>query len=185
MTDGDIDYSKYTPRELEEARAGINARKYPKNYANLSLAFAKLKQTLPPAPQPERTPAVDPSENDEPAPKYDANGRYIPNHITKGERAGYLIFSLLLLAYGTYGVWANDLYVPGRRSRGIHLQDSPAWMMYGAILCACLVMLSVIADHYDRRNNEKNYRLFADIFKVIGWMLFGVSLLFNIIREPA
>jgi hypothetical protein len=28
---------------------------------------------------------------------------YTPNHIPKGERAGYIVFSLLLLGYGTYG----------------------------------------------------------------------------------
>ena len=106
-----------------------------------------------------------------------------PNHIPTSERIGYIIFSLLLLGYGTYGVWENDLYVPGRRSRGIHLHDATAWMMYGAIICACLVMLSVVVDHYDRRNNETNYRLFADVFKGIGWVMFGLSLLFGFIRQ--
>jgi hypothetical protein len=39
MSDGDIDYSTFTVRELEEALAGINRQKYPKNYANLRSAF--------------------------------------------------------------------------------------------------------------------------------------------------
>ena len=83
---------------------------------------------------------------------------HMPNSIPRSERISYLIFSALLLAYGSYGVWTNDLYVPGRRSNGIHLHDVPAWIMYGAIVCACLVMLSVVLDHYDRRNNERHYR---------------------------
>lgn len=108
---------------------------------------------------------------------------YTPNHIPKGQRTGYLVFSLFLLGYGAYGVWVNDLYLPGRRSRGIHLHDAPAWMMYGAIICACLVMLSVVVDHYDRRNNETNYRIFADVFTAIGWAMFALSLLFGFIRQ--
>jgi hypothetical protein len=39
MSDGDIEYSKYTLRELEEALAGINRQRYPKNYANLRSTY--------------------------------------------------------------------------------------------------------------------------------------------------
>jgi TRAP-type C4-dicarboxylate transport system permease small subunit len=108
---------------------------------------------------------------------------HTPNHIPKSARITYIVFSLFMFAYGSYGVWVNDLYLPSKRSRGMHLHDTPAWVMYGAILCACLVMLSVVIDHYDRRNNERHYRLFADVFKYIGWGLFGFSLLMAIIRR--
>jgi hypothetical protein len=43
--------------------------------------------------------------------------------------------------------------------------------MYAAMLCACAVLLSVVVDHYDRSNNETNYRRFAQIGKVLGWYL--------------
>ena len=76
------------------------------------------------------------------------NNNYIPNHIPSSERIKNIIFSLALCAYGTYGVWGNDLYLHG----------IPAWVLYGAILCACLVMLSVVVDHYDKRNNETEVR---------------------------
>lgn len=49
--------------------------------------------------------------------------------------------------------------------------------MYGAMICACLVMLSVVADHYDRRNNEISYRVLANLFRFCGWALFVVSLI--------
>jgi hypothetical protein len=48
--------------------------------------------------------------------------------------------------------------------------------MYGAMLCACVVLLSVVADHYDRRDNEQHYRTLADVGKCIGWGLFGLSI---------
>ena len=46
MRDGDIDYSKYTLLELEEALAGINKHQYPRNYANLRSAYEQLTTTL-------------------------------------------------------------------------------------------------------------------------------------------
>ncbi|MDR7133915.1 hypothetical protein J2X06_001099 [Lysobacter niastensis] len=182
MHDGDIDYSRYTLLELEEAFAGINKHKYPKNYANLCSAYELLGSTLPSPPQAENSAAVDDIEEDWPQPKYDENGRYIPNLIPSGERANHIIFSLLLFAYGGYGVWVNDLYIPGKRSRGVHLHDVPAWLMCGAMICACIVMLSVVADHYDRRNNERHYRIFAEVGKFFGWALFGVSLFWAIFQ---
>lgn len=110
------------------------------------------------------------------------NSFYTPNQIPAKERIQYIAFSILLFTYGTYGVWVNDLYIPGKRSRGIHLHDVPAWIMYGAMICACLVMLSVVVDHYDERNNETNYKLFADVFRFFGWAFFILSLIMAIIR---
>ena len=107
---------------------------------------------------------------------------YTPNHIPANERILNLVFSILLAGYGAYGVFVNDLYIPGKRSKGIHLHDVPAWIMYAAIICACLVMLSVIVDHYDKRNNETNYKLFANIFRYLGWGFFVLSLVMAIIR---
>jgi TRAP-type C4-dicarboxylate transport system permease small subunit len=101
---------------------------------------------------------------------------HISNEIPRQKRIWNTVFSLFLFAYGSYGVWVNDLYIPGKRSRGIHLHDVPAWIMYGGMICACLVMLSVVVDHYDLRNNERHYREFAETFKFIGWALFGASL---------
>lgn len=99
-----------------------------------------------------------------------------PNSIPKGERITNSLFSAFLFAYGTYGVWVNDLYIPGRRSsKGVHLHDVRAWLLYAAMICACLVMLSVVVDHYDRRPNEKYYRTFAQVGKFAGWCLVGLS----------
>jgi len=43
--DGDIDYSKYTLRELEEALAGINKQQYPRNYAHLRSAYEQTTES--------------------------------------------------------------------------------------------------------------------------------------------
>ncbi len=110
------------------------------------------------------------------------NAPYSPNHIPAKERVTNILFSIFLLAYGSYGLWINDLYTPGKGGKGVHLHDVPAWVMYGAFICACLVMLSVVVDHYDKRNNETNYKKFADIFRVLGWCFVGLSIILTIFR---
>lgn len=50
MQDGDIDYSRYTIDELEEALAGINRDMYPRNYQNLRAAHERLSASRAPVP---------------------------------------------------------------------------------------------------------------------------------------
>lgn len=88
-----------------------------------------------------------------------------------------MVLSFILLGYGGCGAVIDDLYIPGKRSRGIHLHGEPLLIMYGAFICAALNLLSVVIDHYDRRNNERNYRRFAKIAQIMGWVLFGVAFL--------
>lgn len=107
---------------------------------------------------------------------------YVPNQIPPKERLIHIGLSVLLMAYGTYGLWINDIYVPGRR-RGVHFHDTPAWLLYGAIVCACLVMMSVVVDHYDRRDNEKHYRTFARGGEYLGWSLFGAAVVWSLLSN--
>ncbi len=98
---------------------------------------------------------------------------YSPNHIPFSIRVTYIVLSAILLAYGTFGIYVDDVYIPGSRSRGIHLHGEPAWIMYGAMLCAALNLLSMVLDHYDKRDNEVKYKLFAHLTQGTGWILFG------------
>jgi hypothetical protein len=100
------------------------------------------------------------------------------------ERLINVAAAVFLLAYGTYGVYVNDLFIPGKRSKGIHLHDVPAWIMYGAFICACCVLVSEVIDHYDKRDNEHMYHRFANFFKYVGWTFFGLSIL-AVIFKPA
>jgi hypothetical protein len=107
---------------------------------------------------------------------------HIPNTIPRSERRKNILFSIFLFAYGGYGVFVNDLYLPGRHSPGVHLHDVPAWIMYGAMISACLVMISVVVDHYDQRNNERYYRRFAQAGRIVGWGLFATSFLWLVLE---
>jgi hypothetical protein len=104
------------------------------------------------------------------------NSQYQANQIPLAVRALKITVSAVLLVYGSYGIFVNDLYVPGKHGPGIHLHNVPALVMYSAIICACSAMLSVVVDHYDRRNNESGYRLFGRVAEYFGWALFALSL---------
>ena len=108
---------------------------------------------------------------------------HTPNHIPASARIKYVLLSLALFAYGTYDVMVNDLHVPGKRRRGIHLHDAPVWVMYGAIICACLVMLSIVVDHYDKRDTEIHYERFARTFTMLGLSFFVLSLMLAILQR--
>jgi hypothetical protein len=101
---------------------------------------------------------------------------YKPNHIPLSLRWYYGAASSAALAYGKYGVWIDDLYMPGKRGRGVHFHGLDAWLMYGALFCLVANFLSVIVDHFDQRNNERNYRLFAKSSAWLGYGLFGAAL---------
>ena len=105
------------------------------------------------------------------------DNEYTPNHIPLSDRAKNLLSSVFLLIYGAYGVWKDDLFVMGRKGGGIHLHHVQAWMMYGAFVCASLVMLSVVVDHYDKRDNEIIYQKFANTFRFSGWGFFILSII--------
>ncbi|CAM8640076.1 hypothetical protein MCEMSHM24_03337 [Comamonadaceae bacterium] len=101
--------------------------------------------------------------------------KFIPNQVPLLERWFNLLSSVVLLAYGTYGVWINDLYIPAKRGNGVHLHDLPAGVMFAAFFSAAVVMISVCIDHYDRRNNEVKYQWFARVVKLVGWGFFCLS----------
>jgi len=105
--------------------------------------------------------------------------RYVPNKIDSSTRTWNIILSTCLLAYGTLGVSRDDIYIPGKRYSGTHFHGEPAWLLYAAMVCASLNLLSVVADHYDQRNNEINYKFFARATYLLGWMLFVLALILD------
>lgn len=105
---------------------------------------------------------------------------YSPNHIPRGERIKNVLLSTALLAYGTFGLWIDDLYLPGKRSSGIHLHGYPAKVMYLAMLFACANLLAVVVDHCDQRNNEHSYRRMAKLTQIAGWTTFVLALVLDL-----
>jgi uncharacterized membrane protein len=71
----------------------------------------------------------------------------------------------LIIAYTIASLVSDDFYVwlPSRRGRSVsvHLYGSAAWLAAAAAMAAASNLLSVVVDHYDKRNNETNYRAYA------------------------
>jgi hypothetical protein len=88
----------------------------------------------------------------------------------------YCIASLFIMAYGTIGLTYNDIYIPGKHSPGVHLHGLGADLMYGAMLFGSFNMISIVVDHFDHRDNERSYRLFARVTSLSGWFLFLLAL---------
>jgi hypothetical protein len=51
------------------------------------------------------------------------------------------------------------------------------------MICATLNLLSVVADHYDERNNETNYRFFAKVTGSLGWILVVVAIVLTLVFQ--
>lgn len=107
---------------------------------------------------------------------------YTPNHISFGERVFHILLSLGLIGYGLIGLLTDDLYLPGKR-RGVHLHGTPAFLMFIAMLCAAVVLSSVVVDHYDKRDNERHYRLFARLGGFVGWTFFALALALDLYQH--
>lgn len=105
---------------------------------------------------------------------------HIPNHIPAKERVSNVLLSLVLFGYCTFGALHDDIYIPGKRSNGVHMHGVPMWVIYGAMLAAVTNMLSVVVDHYDVRANELNYKRIARFTQILGWILFILAFVLDV-----
>lgn len=106
---------------------------------------------------------------------------HIPNDIPLNQRFWSLLGAILLLVWGGHGLLKNDLVLPLRRRADLHLHDESAYLMFAAFVCGALVLLAIVIDHYDRRNNEHHYQRFSRTMSKVGWWLFGSALLLKLI----
>lgn len=97
---------------------------------------------------------------------------YTPNKFSLAERWTCAILALALFAYGAYGAVNREIGLPGRCGLHMIMGDSTFLAFAGLVLWA-ISLLSVIADHYDLRDNEAAYNVFS---RWCGWG--GVGLLF-------
>ena len=105
---------------------------------------------------------------------------HVPNRIAKRDRVILILSATLLFAYGTFCWISNHFFLPIQFNRGgpvggIHLYGDAVWFMYGAVVCACLIMGSIVVDHYDERPNERHYTRFTKIMMYAGFSLFFLS----------
>lgn len=103
---------------------------------------------------------------------------YVPNKISKSKLVWNILLSGSLLVYGTVGIYLDDMLIFGK-GRDTHFHAETAWLIYVAMIFASLNMLSVVADHYDQRNNELKYIRFAKMTQIIGLFFFALALVLD------
>lgn len=110
---------------------------------------------------------------------------FSPNHIPFKIRLFNSLLAIFLLVYGTYGLIVDDIWIPGKRSTGVHYHGPAAVVLFLAICCAAAVLVSLIVDHYDQRPNEASYRRFAQRAQILGWVLFIGAMIVQFIADTA
>ncbi len=151
-SDGDLDYSRYSYRELLEALNNINSRKYPENYANLQAALEKVGPSQREALA--RDSASEPCPSDESA---DDNSQPDPDV----RRVKHLATAIGVAGVSAYLLWVDDLTLPMSEPLKISLSGIGETLGYSAFLLATAVPASFVLDYVDHRDNRKKYLLFA------------------------
>ncbi len=101
-----------------------------------------------------------------------------PNSIPPGERIFCSLLAFVLVAIGVVGLVQGQLKLAPPKSRiGLVLYDAPLWLLVASLLTGAAVLLSVVIDHYDRRDNERWYQLFKRGAVFLGLLLLGSSLI--------
>jgi hypothetical protein len=111
-------------------------------------------------------------------PKQERKGTWKPNEVPFALRLYSLVLAALLLAYGISGFLNNKLEIATRKGGGgrLVLYDRPAWLLASAVIVGAILLLSVVVDHYDKRNNEGWYRQFWQAMIYLGLALLAAAL---------
>lgn len=95
---------------------------------------------------------------------------HYPNAYPRALRKDYLFRSIGLMCYGCIGIYVGEIYIPLKRGDGIHLIGTPMLLIFISILFSTAYMISVIFDHYDKRDNEKLYKQFFFVSRAFAWL---------------
>jgi uncharacterized membrane protein len=99
---------------------------------------------------------------------------HYPNHISRPLRRRHLLQALAVAAYAINGLWFAKIVLP-IKAHVLVFEGRSAVVLGSAMLMAALNILSVVADHYDKRDNEAQYERFAQITRVLAWVLLGLA----------
>lgn len=108
--------------------------------------------------------------------------RYRPNRIALRARIAHSLLATFLIGYALLGVSQNELVVPSRRG-GAYVHGWTVIFLGIAMLSAAAVLLAVVVDHYDTRDNETSYRRIARTFQLIAWAFFVIAILSTYARS--
>ena len=117
-------------------------------------------------------------DEEEPIRQVDGEGNYIPNSISVASRLINIIITIALLIYGAQGIYTDDLYIPGKGG-GTHYSGTSIWLVYAGIICLCMYLISIVIDHYDKRDNEHYYYKFGKSIRLIGFLFYLAAIVLH------
>ncbi len=170
-------YDAYTLDELHDVYHNIDRDKYPERFKKICEQI-KVKQPL----ENKEVSETQVDKSDLPVREVDSNGNYVPNSISPTDRLWNILLAIGFTVYGGYGVYKDDLYIPFK-SGEIHLSGESAWIMYAALICGCIYFLTIVVDHYDKRDNEIKYYMFGKNIKYVGLGLAIIAIFYPIFQS--
>lgn len=108
-------------------------------------------------------------------------GVHYPNQISKLLRRKYLLQSFGIALYAIFGLCLGKVAIP-IRFQAYTFEGVAALVLISAMFMAIFNMLSVVIDHYDKRNNEHIYQRFARFTHILGWVLFVLAIILKVIQ---
>lgn len=108
---------------------------------------------------------------------------YSPNHISTKERTKCILLAAALLMYGVFAWYRGEVYIPDRSGDGIRFTVTACTLIYCGLITGAANCISVVVDHYDKRNNEANYRKFAMVTRTVSIALLALGTVGSILYD--
>lgn len=98
--------------------------------------------------------------------------------ILKKSRLLSVIAPVLLLLWGGYGLYINDLLIPSLED------EKPTYLMFAAFICGAMMLTANIIGQIEPKNREASPFSFARyVVGWGGWLLFGMVLALHLLIE--
>ena len=110
-------------------------------------------------------------------------GQYTPNEVNPFLRLGYLAFSVFVIFIGINGLINDDLYISTGHRPGMHFSGNASIIMFFALTCLVLNLISFVVDHYDKRRNERHYKFFRKLTEIVGYVAFVLAIIIQIVQS--
>jgi len=104
--------------------------------------------------------------------------KYLDKKMPRAGRLIYLIFAILLVAFGLKNLVTGELTLPPslrRPAKPIYLHGWPVILASFAALCCAASLTTAIVYCYHLRANERNYIFVSRGFSVLSWILLWLS----------